>query len=463
MDIVEYLENKDADVQFLKIDGKNQVFPSNTLCLKKFTRLDDLDIGNIPNINHIVLSENTKLYNLAISNCPNIKSLPENITQVKIHDHCVLEQIFNGTTIYNNLTSLKIINNSTEHFILTSTPVLEIVDVFTCPYIKQLDLGYLEKPIYVSIAGCANIQKITHDNQKQILDIFIESCYIQNLSNILTPEHTNKLHLKREFFGICSYEKRFFFPKYLKVLYLEHVVRLKSLVNIPETVEYINLSYCSIDDMSYLPNSLKKLKCANCRFMPMTLDNLPNSLEKLVMSSCHLGDSICFPRFLKEFSASYCKLKRIYVNNGLEILNVSYNSITNIDNLPDSVKYLTCTDCPIEKINVLPRNLLHFHCGTCYSNRKTNIESCELPSTLTHFTLNGVTVHPVLKRPSNFCTMSNKIDFSNINIGVWNITLYCINVLSWCLDIFSENPLNPLRVLVFGGRFVLNKGLKNIC
>lgn len=435
MDIITFLESKSVTEPFLNIDGKNQEYSSNILCLKKFTHLDSIQISNIPNITQIVLSEELKypVSKLTITNCPNIESLPDKLSRASVKENVSLDKIFDGTTIYNNLSSIEIFDNNVEHIVLKNlTPALRYFDIENCSHIKQLDL-YSENPIRVNIFNCSNIQKITHNNKKQRLNIHIEADIIETFANIELPEHTNYLCLRNNYFLDVPYKSFLNFPKYLKKLRLVYIIGLKSLKNLPETIESIDLFDCSIDDMSYLPNSLKTLECSHCYFDPMTLNNFPNSLEKLVICDTYLGPSISFPRFLKELTIHCCKLKKVHVGDSLVSLEIINNPITNIDNLPNSVKYLTCVNCPIEKFNVLPCDLLHFRCGSNKQGDKTNIEFCELPSSLVYFVLDGNRIYPIPRQPSVSYAEKCKI-------SIWNQILYFSNtgVFSHYLKLLTD-------------------------
>jgi hypothetical protein len=149
-----------------------------------------------------------------------------------------------------------------------------------------------------------------------------------------------------------------------------------------------------ITNLDNLPNSLVKL---NCRLNEIsTLNNLPNSLIKLYCEDNEKINNLDFlPLNLRVLSCYSCNLSCVdNLPKLLEFLDVSFNNITSLDNLPNNLKKLifqkgirfnlysnsdSNSDSDLDsddesdnkiKLNNLPKSLIKFICSKDIFNYK---------------------------------------------------------------------------------------------
>lgn len=362
--------------------------------------VNSLGVYNLENLTQIELSENSirDNFDLRIYDCPNINVLPKLTSKLTIRGNCDINRLFDGTIIYQNLKYLCIMDNVSEskHIFFKSLPALKHLCIYKCNY-EEINLYTLSDnveilpdipnilsitdtmdihDIYklnVHIALCTHLNKITHvDNTfgKIKLCVYIIDSYVPTI----LPPHTYKVVLeytfenrrKRKMLMEQFRISKIRLPKYLKILNVnnglfgEPVYFPLANIHMPEYLEYVFLQKCIIDDASNFTDTLKILKCSDCRFGNFALDNLPNSLEKMYFSHCVLGNFAAYPKFLKHLTVLRCELVKISVPDGLLSLNCEFNFITNIDDLPDSLENLECGGNPISIIKRLPTNMKYF-------------------------------------------------------------------------------------------------------
>jgi Leucine-rich repeat (LRR) protein len=117
--------------------------------------------------------------------------------------------------------------------------------------------------------------------------------------------------------------------------------RITTLPELPKTLEELNCFFCGgITEFPELPKTLKKLNCnwTKLRKQP----TLPNGLEFLDFSNTKIK-SIELPNTIKILYCVDNKMQNLpKLPNGLEILNCSYNNLTILPRLPDTLRELYC-------------------------------------------------------------------------------------------------------------------------
>jgi Leucine-rich repeat (LRR) protein len=135
-------------------------------------------------------------------------------------------------------------------------------------------------------------------------------------------------------------------PSQLRILNLSNTDLKVFPLNLPNSLETINISNTFIKNVSYFPPNLKEFyaQSTGLKFLPI---RLPNSLEILNASegSLRLGGLPTFwGESLKHIDLHCNFLKEIPRGleglDNLEILNLSYNSIVKIGRIPASVRIL---------------------------------------------------------------------------------------------------------------------------
>lgn len=126
-------------------------------------------------------------------------------------------------------------------------------------------------------------------------------------------------------------------------------------------------------NFSLFPENITTLVCRYTN--TNKLDNLPNKLEYLDCSNNLITNLDNLPFGIKYLNCSYNKIK--YLDNlaeGLEYLDCSNNNIENLDNLPHSIKYLFTNNNNIKNFLSLPNNLVQLN-SAVYSDNK-NYKKC---------------------------------------------------------------------------------------
>ena len=120
--------------------------------------------------------------------------------------------------------------------------------------------------------------------------------------------------------------------------------------------------------------NLKYLECSNSQEID-TINNLPDSLQVLVCTDHNLLNKIDFPPNLLYFKCNNnYKLKTI--NNlpqTLLYLDCSFCNLKEINNLPKSLIYLDYQHNDLKKINNYPESLLFLNCSRCDINELNNL------------------------------------------------------------------------------------------
>jgi Leucine-rich repeat (LRR) protein len=137
------------------------------------------------------------------------------------------------------------------------------------------------------------------------------------------------------------------------------------LDSLPSNTKIINLFD---KNLTYIPSLERfyQLKELWCSYNQITqLDNLPNSLEKLYCSYNKITQLNNIPNTLQILDCSNNKIIQLYnLPLTLEILYCSNNQITQLDNLPHSLEIVWCNNNQIMRLNNLPHTLKELYCSS---------------------------------------------------------------------------------------------------
>lgn len=187
------------------------------------------------------------------------------------------------------------------------------------------------------------------------------------LSNIDLPESTKTIIISG-----CPNLKIINFPKNLKTYHnLSNDINIKEL-NLPDNLEFIELTHNSITNLDDLPVSSNLIRM-NCSYNSIEkLNNLPNNLKILDCSNNLIKNLDLLPE-------------------NLIILNCSHNRITQLQNLPNSLINLICSHNELIELNVLPNNLKTLICKFNY------IHSINLPDSIIYVDAHNNTLETLPK------------------------------------------------------------------
>lgn len=427
-----YLKSFDARTTHLVIDEK-YVVESSELNLSRFTFLENLELRNNPFITHIVISNKLRhdTINLIIENCPNVISIPATTKSLNVYHDCKINEILENLPYNSCIKSLGIYHCYIHHFNISALSLLKSIRI-SCSIIETMELSKLYECLDIKIFYCRNISKITHDDPNTKLSIeFHGYC-----NYVLLPEHTYKLSLS----SFCSCDvikttKNIYFPKKLKLLHMASIKNIEIFKYIPESVEIIELYYCTID-MDFLSANVREIKCSSCSFKDGMLNNFPRSIKKCSFYNCKMQNIGTFPKSLETIKIDECEINEIKVAHGVIKLDCSNNGITNIDNLPDSIIDLKCSYNPIKTIKRLPKNIENIECLSCDIT-----EVCELPVSLKKFNFRHNYLIKVPKRPSFFCEMDYEVNLLCENTTIEDKLCYLGNCYRRKISDFSYTPV----------------------
>lgn len=211
-----------------------------------------------------------------------------------------------------------------------------------------------------------------------------------------------------------------------------------NLTEIDESFLYFkNLKYLSIEknniqniDCSYFSDTIETLILTKNN--TWSFHNLKEGLSSVNFSNNNLNSmQLIIPISVKELDLSnnsyLTKLPIFKSNNNLNNLNISDTSISNIDDIPDSIMILKAYKCNIRYINKFPSNLLAF---TAYSSKILTI-NCDFPQNLFEIDLEDNLLVCVPNFPSTIHKICLKNNMLN-KIPKFPSTAKIINI--------SENP-----------------------
>lgn len=241
---------------------------------------------------------------------------------------CSSNEIMNINNLSKTLVHLDISFNLIDKI---NIKYLTNLEYLKCSYNKLSNNDSIILPTNIKFLDCSNnyLKDKFDISNLDNLEIFI--CSFNDISEIIFP-NSNKLK-KLEI--TCN--------------------QIKSLENIPNSVEYLN---CSNNHICYnftLPDSLKILDCSQCYFT--SLDNLPRELVELICSENYVKTLNNLPGRLEIL---YCRLNQLtqldFLPSSLKILYCGdNNSLSNLDNLNYGLEELECYNCvKIKNLDNLP-------------------------------------------------------------------------------------------------------------
>ena len=211
------------------------------------------------------------------------------------------------------------------------------------------------------------------------------------------------------------------FREYINITELTNLPNLSSLwitssnytnddfLNLPKKLQLFGLFHPNSESYMFnnLPLGLKKLYLSGVKIDEMEkFDNLPLGLEELIIKNCWTKFSTDMTTDMTiDMIMDMTTLRFIeYLENlpeTLKKLNCSDNKIKNLENLPSGLKYLDCSNNYLTALNNLPIGLEELHCA---SNQIILIE--RLPHTLKIANCIG---NPLISKPNcpNSLTLLN--------------------------------------------------------
>jgi hypothetical protein len=145
-------------------------------------------------------------------------------------------------------------------------------------------------------------------------------------------------------------------------------IQLSELPEIFKSLDHItelNVYDIGLKSLKNMPPNLIKLEASANEIRRLT-DTLPESLESLEINRCMLEYIERLPSKLKRLDISYNTLVELPIfSDSLRFLDAGNNFITNIDHLPDSIESLDLYANKITVINKLPNNLKKFIAYNC--------------------------------------------------------------------------------------------------
>jgi Leucine-rich repeat (LRR) protein len=275
------------------------------------------------------------------------------------YDNNIEELIINQSNILGLLdlkkfTKLKkLICSSNEIMRIESLPVsLEYLDV-SFNKLKSINITYLTNLKYFRCAY----------NQLSQIDLPNGIEFFDCTENILCDEFGGLDKLTNLNTLNCSYNKlnKIIFSKSnpIKKLIITGN-KFKTLENIPDSIEYLDCSYNPGINLDFLKSRLCILNCSNCYLTK--LNNLPSSLKELSCSHNQIDNLDNLPCGLRIL---YCRDNKIsyidYLPDSLEVLYVGCNKfLKNLDNLNTGLKQLECEMCQnITNLDNLPNTLVY--------------------------------------------------------------------------------------------------------
>ncbi len=334
---------------------------------------------------------------------------------------------------------------------------IEIIDdsfeIFNCSYCYTSFIpicqSYLDKLKYLY---CSH-NYITTLNQLKLCNLIEINCS-HNLLQFI-PNEMNQL----EHFNL-SYNKIYENIDFLNYQKLKYLIvssnQINTISNLPNGMIYLDLSSNRIKSLN-LPNSIEYLNISNNQFETETdidfvncsklkyliassnrikkISKLPNGIICLDLSNNHINNFDILPDSIEFLSIAKTNLTQInflkysnlkYLNisinkifnidgvfsNGLEYLNCSQCEITQLDNLPCTLKKLICENNNIKSLDTLPNSIEYLNC--CYNNiRFLN----NLPSGLLYLSCSNNELINLNNLPKklNYLNCSNNFNLKYLN------------------------------------------------
>jgi Leucine-rich repeat (LRR) protein len=146
------------------------------------------------------------------------------------------------------------------------------------------------------------------------------------------------------------------------------------LNSLPEDIEEINISN---KNLTYIPSleRFRKLKELYCSYNELTsLPLLPNTLKELYCGGNKLTSLPILPNTLERLSCSGNRITKIpNLPNTLKELYCSYNQLTRLPNLSNTLEILSCGCNQLTSLPNLPNTLKELNCSYNQLTRLPNI------------------------------------------------------------------------------------------
>ena len=293
--------------------------------------------------------------NLNLDAIKNISNYTEIITFYHIED-------IPEFPVNNRIKDLRILSDKLS--VITKLPIsikilsltcvsLHTIEVFP-PNLKELhinssNLSMLpDLPLQLSVLTINYINCFREENTVEAMEENRKLLYNCSPKIVLQPFHNNinKLIIKNT--NICS------------------------LPNIPEKLQFLNISGNLFTELIALPNNLVYLNVSNNYFVK--LPELPVLLEELNCNNNNLTILPDLPNGLKVLQCNFNKLKVLPIlPNNMLLLYCSNNELITLpDNLPNTLRTIKCDNNNIIELPTLPEKLQFFD---FYNNNIGYIES----------------------------------------------------------------------------------------
>lgn len=228
-----------------------------------------------------------------------------------IDDDTDFEEIFNFVSKHINITELIIKDNNSESF--------NILNAYLLPdNITHLEIhnnSFLESIINLN----NNITHLYATNNSKL----------KHISNI--PINCIELDLSKNFM-------------------LENINCINDSLTQLET---LNLSYTIISNIDNLPDNIKLLFTEACQEL-ITINKLPLNLNKWISNSGQLKYINCeLPSFLINLDISYNQLESILnIPNNIKTIDLTYNQISILPDIPENIDYIDVSKNPLTNITI---------------------------------------------------------------------------------------------------------------
>lgn len=290
-------------------------------------------IDNLPN----------GLLELGCSGCK-IKSL-NNLPPSIVHLDCGNNYLESLDNLPENLVILICPSNNIRH--LNNLPnKLEYLDIRD-NWIKELkNLPHTLKILNAENNYLTEITGLPENLEK--LDI--------SYNNILSLEGL-PINLKVLRFEHCSINSISNLPENLECLILEKSNDVVTIENLPNSLKYLDISETYVSELNILPVNLEYLDISRTEIINLSV--LPSTLKILNVYDTEIEDIENLPDGLVELTLS-SKVKNTKLPKTL--IKITMRENNNFIELPDSIKYLDCTNSVIKNIKYLPNNIKNVYC-----------------------------------------------------------------------------------------------------
>lgn len=220
-------------------------------------------------------------------------------------------------------------------------------------------------------------------------------------------------------------------------------------------LDTINLNHMMITQMFDF-NKFTSLTVLNISFNLINkLSELPISLTHLYCEGNLLENLDNLPDRLQYLDCSSNNIKNLdKLSNFITYLDCSHNPLTSLDNLPNNLLILKCVKCKLKQLDNLP---ILLHSLDCNSNDINSIDF--LPSNINDISCSENNIYQINNLPTNIMAVScehNKIyQFTNIPFGLETIICSHNNLTSF-------NPNKNIYSLDISNNYVSYLNLVNV-